>query len=83
MQQKENIKKIPSGLPILLVSGACDPVGNNGKALTKIRDEYNKYGIRDVEIKLYENDRHEILNETDRETVYEDLLHWLDSHYIR
>lgn len=83
MQQKENIKKIPSGLPILLVSGACDPVGNNGKALTKIRDEYNKYGIRDVEIKLYENDRHEILNETDRETVYEDLLHWLESQRIR
>ena len=28
-------------------------------------------------MKLYDNDRHEILNETDKETVYEDLYQWM------
>jgi len=36
-------------------------------------------GIRDVSIKLYHGDRHEILNELDRETVYEDLLNWIQA----
>ena len=35
-------------------------------------------GIRKVDLKLYPGDRHEILNETDREQVYEDLYRWLD-----
>ncbi len=33
--------------------------------------------MKDVSRKLYKNDRHEILNETDREQVYADLLGWM------
>ena len=33
--------------------------------------------MQKVELKLYENDRHEILNETDHEKVYEDIYNWI------
>ncbi len=80
IQKKENIAKIPKDLPLFFVAGAADPVGNNGKSVTEVYNTYKAAGIRDIQIKLYENDRHEILNETDRETVYKDLLVWLDAH---
>ncbi len=71
---------IPKGLPILFVSGADDPVGNFGKGVRKIYEKYKAAGIRDISLRLYTGDRHEILNETDRQQVYEDLLGWLDKH---
>ena len=37
-------------------------------------------GIRDVSLQLYTGDRHEILNESDREQVYDDLFEWLAGH---
>jgi alpha-beta hydrolase superfamily lysophospholipase len=39
---------------------------------------YKKAGVSDITYRLYENDRHEILNETDRETVYADILSWMN-----
>lgn len=77
-QKKENIRRIPANLPLFLVAGADDPVGNFGKSVKQVYDTYRKCGIQDVRIKLYENDRHEILNETDRDTVFADILEWLE-----
>lgn len=79
IQKTENIEKIPKDLPLFFVAGASDPVGNNGKSVTEVYHTYKSAGIKDIQIKLYENDRHEILNETDREVVFADLLQWLDS----
>ena len=79
IQKKENIAKIPKDLPLFFVAGAEDPVGNNGKSVTEIYNTYKTAGIHDIQIKLYENDRHEILNETDRDVVYSGLQTWLDS----
>ena len=39
---------------------------------------YQSAGMLDLTYKLYENDRHEILNETDKQVVYEDLLAWMN-----
>ncbi|MCD8365096.1 MAG: alpha/beta hydrolase [Clostridiales bacterium] len=78
-QNPRRIRRIPKSLPLLLVSGACDPVGANGKGVTQAYQSYRKAGIQDLEMKLYENDRHEILNETDRDTVYADILKWLEN----
>jgi len=41
---------------------------------------YTKAGIKDVSMKLYENGRHEMLNETNREEVYKDVIGWLNAH---
>lgn len=78
--QPENIAKIPKDLPLFLVSGQEDPVGDLGEGVKKVYNEYCAAGIKDVTYRLYENDRHEILNETDKEIVYRDILSWMNVH---
>lgn len=73
------IKKIPKELPILIVSGEEDPVGNFGKDPRSLFEIYKEVGINDVSIKLYPKDRHEILNELDREIVYDDIYNWMQT----
>lgn len=80
--QPENIARIPKHLPILMVSGKDDPVGDLGEGVKRVYRQYQKAGILDVTCKLYEDDRHEILNETDRETIYQDILSWMDAHLL-
>lgn len=75
--KKENAKRISGRLPLLILSGADDPVGNNGVGVRKVCEMYREAGIRDITCKLYENDRHEILNETDRQMVYRDIMDWM------
>ena len=74
----ENVKKVPKKLPLFIVSGAMDPVGGLGKGVKDVYDLHKDAGALDVTYKLYEEDRHEILNETDRQMVYEDLLSWMN-----
>ena len=80
IQRQESVYMIPKGLPVLFVSGADDPVGEFGKGVRKIYEKYRAAGIRDVTLRLYTGDRHEILNETDRDQVYKDLLGWFEKH---
>lgn len=79
--QKKNIDSIPKDLPILIVSGEDDPVGNLGNGVKKVYQKFVQAGIKDVVCHLFPNDRHEILNETDREDVYTYIGDWLDEHY--
>lgn len=73
----ELIRKIQPEFPILIVSGDMDPVGDYGKGVRFVYEKYKDEGLEDVTLKLYQDDRHEILNETDREDVYEDILEWI------
>jgi alpha-beta hydrolase superfamily lysophospholipase len=72
------LRKIPVNLPILFISGRDDPVGNMGKGVIRVYNKYRKYHIQDVKIKLYKDDRHEILNELDRDIVYDDIYRWME-----
>lgn len=74
----ENAAKIPKKLPLFIVSGEQDPVGGLGKGVMDVYEMYKSAGVQDLTYKLYDNDRHEILNETDREVVYSDLLAWMN-----
>lgn len=65
-------------LPILITSGSVDPVGGK-KACEKLNTQYKRCGIDDVTLKLWENDRHEILNELDKSDVYDYIYNWLKS----
>lgn len=78
--KQENLERMPKDLPVLFMSGAEDPVGGFGKGVEQVRRQFEAAGMQDVTWILYENDRHEILNETDRETVLRDLYAWL---YVR
>ena len=74
----ENAAKIPKKLPLFIVSGEQDPVGGLGKGVKDVYDMYKEVGMLDLTYKLYQNDRHEILNETDKQVVFEDLLAWMN-----
>ena len=74
----ENVAKIPKKLPLFIVSGEQDPVGGLGKGVKDVYDMHKAAGALDLTYKLYENDRHEILNETDKQVVYEDILAWMN-----
>ncbi len=75
----KNINKIPKSLPILITSGEDDPVGGMGNGVKKVYDLYMQANIKSVKLKLYKNDRHEILNEIDRKDVYNDILMWINA----
>lgn len=75
-----NIRKTPQVLPIFIISGDMDPVGNNGKGVQKVYSMYKKAGIKDLSIKLYREGRHEILNEVNKEDVYKDIVEWIKNH---
>ncbi|MCI9417466.1 MAG: alpha/beta hydrolase [Eubacterium sp.] len=75
--QKKHIERIPKDFPLLLLSGDKDPVGDMGKGVRKSFHQYQQAGLTDVSLKLYKNDRHELLNETDRKDVYEDIFTWI------
>ena len=76
-QDPVRIAQIPSDLPVLIVSGGKDPVGHAGKDPQKLAEIYRKAGIRDVTCKIYPEDRHEILNELDKDVVDQDILTWI------
>ncbi len=76
--KKSNLKKMPKQLPVLFVSGGEDPVGNSGQGVQKVYDMFVLAGMDNMDITFYEGARHEILNETNRHEVYDDLYNWLN-----
>ncbi|MBR3104024.1 MAG: alpha/beta hydrolase, partial [Lachnospiraceae bacterium] len=70
--------KNPS-LPIRFYSGADDPCAVSEEAFNAAIDHLKQYGYTDVSGKLYENMRHEILNEPEHTIVFEELLDFIDS----
>ena len=72
--------KVPKGLPVLFVAGAEDPVGACGKGVRAAADLLRRAGVQDVEVKLYEGMRHEILNEPGRAQVYTEVVGWIEEH---
>lgn len=75
--RKRNIKKMDRDMPILLVSGDKDSVGDCGKGVKRTYKLFKEIGIRDVSLKLYSGLRHDILNEDCREDIYRYLYKWL------
>ncbi len=71
--EKAHFDAFPKDLPTLFVSGAEDPVGDYGKGVRQVVAALKERNCR-VEEKLYENCRHEILNDTCRDEVLADIL---------
>ena len=78
--QPENEARIPQDLPILIFSGALDPVGGAGEGVRELLRRYQALGLQDVQMTLYPEGRHEMLNETNRDEVQQDIVRWLDAH---
>ncbi|MCC5811633.1 MAG: lysophospholipase [Ectothiorhodospiraceae bacterium] len=69
---------MPPDLPILVVQGALDPVGGNLESTRALLDRFAELGMTRVEHRFYPDARHELLNETNRSQVQQDILHWLE-----
>lgn len=74
---QENVDRVPKELPVLIVSGDDDPVGENGKGVRILGTMFRRAGVKDLQLKLYKGYRHEILNEVGKEQVYSDLWKWM------
>ncbi len=75
-----NMKKIPKDLPVFIIYGEQDPVGKYGTSLVKLCNIYQQNGMKNVSIKGYPEDRHEIFNEEDGEIVLNDVINWVKSN---
>ena len=80
--KKSNLRKMPKKLPVLFISGGDDPVGGKGQGVQKVYDLFVLAGMETLDIIFYEGGRHEILNETNRKEVYNDLYDWLNKEIL-
>jgi alpha-beta hydrolase superfamily lysophospholipase len=71
------VARMPHDLPLYLSVGSRDPVNAELALLWALVDRYRNAGLRDVTVRVYDDGRHEILNELNRTEVIADLLQWL------
>jgi len=79
VDKTKNIRLGHLDQPIFFVSGKLDPLSNYGESVLALAERFKAIGYRRVQVKLYEGDRHEILNETDHLKVYQDLLAFIEA----
>lgn len=82
VSKKRVIERVPKTLPLYIIAGADDPVGDKGRGVLRVYQEYKQAGIQEVKVRLYLGARHEILNEVENEKVYNDILAWLKEHAL-
>ena len=77
VSRKEWAKRVPTTLPLLVISGDADPVGGWGKGVRTVAERLENSG-HEVTLRLYHDMRHEIFNEQDKEQVWEETWKWLE-----
>ncbi len=77
LNKAENLQNMPKDLPVFFIAGDKDPVGNYGEGVKQAYESFEKAGMERLALKLYPEDRHEILNELDKYQVYDDLYPWI------
>jgi len=70
------VSRIPVDLPILISGGAADPVGGD-MGMTKLALHYAQTLHQRLKVKIYDDGRHEMLNEIKRDQVTADWLDWI------
>lgn len=72
------LRRLPAHVPLYFVAGAKDPVGGMGKQVTALVERLRALGRSNVELKLWAEGRHELLNDLDRDAVEVDVLEWMN-----
>ncbi|HNY21315.1 MAG TPA: alpha/beta hydrolase, partial [Treponemataceae bacterium] len=73
------LRSIPKELPVLIVSGTEDPLGQYGQTTRNLHDLYPKNGMSKVQLMMNVGGRHESLNETNRDEMTERIIDWMDA----
>lgn len=71
-------RKVPKDRPYYILSGAMDPVGGYSEGVREVCGRLERAGVKDMTVRIYEGGHHEMLNETNRSEVWNDLAAWLD-----
>lgn len=77
--KKDALNAIPKDLPLLLVAGEDDPVGEMGSGMKKLKKMYDGLGIESVKLCLYPNNRHEILRDRSKDEAIGEVLTFLSN----
>lgn len=80
IQKDENLVKMEKALPVYFIAGGDDPVGDYGKGVRKAAAAFEAAGMQKVDCRIYPLCRHEILNEINRQEVFEDTLGWIEKN---
>lgn len=79
IEQPRNLAAMRRDLPVFLIAGGDDPVGSYGKGIHQCVKAFRKAGMTDVSVRVYPLCRHEILNEINKEEIFEDVVQWISS----
>ena len=80
VSRRDWAENVPKKLPIFIFSGTEDPVGDFTEGVKNVYNSLLQAKCEDISLKLYEGGRHEMLNETNRLEVYEDIYRWLSMY---
>lgn len=75
------LAKINTALPMNLLAGGKDPCSDNGKAVERLHERLKKSGLKDLTLTLHKDNRHEALNELNRDEVMQEFIDWLDVRF--
>lgn len=79
IQRKENLARMDKKLPVRFIAGGDDPVGAYGKGVERVAEQFRKSGMEHISCRIYPLCRHEILNEINKQEIYEDIAQWMDA----
>ncbi len=74
---KPVIENTPADVPLCFLSGSMDPIGEYGRGVQKAIKKYVKHGC-DVDVHIYNDARHELLFELNRDEVMNDILEFIN-----
>jgi alpha-beta hydrolase superfamily lysophospholipase len=77
IHRDDHIARIPQHVPVLVVCGDADPVGQNGQGVRKLVESWQQAGHERITLKLIPGARHEVFNETDRDETIQLVVDWL------
>ncbi|CAF1261352.1 unnamed protein product [Adineta ricciae] len=78
MVNTEIVKQIRKDLPIFISVGELDPIHQQMVGVQVLVDRFQAAGLKDVTLKSYPEARHEVLNETNRQDIVNDILDWIE-----
>jgi len=77
IHQDNLIQFIPKDLPMFIFSGEKDPVGGRTKGVQKVIEQYGQNGLRNIDSVFFKDGRHEMLNEINRQDVFNAIYNWI------
>ena len=80
IQQPKNLANMRRYLPVFFIAGGDDPVGAYGKGVRQAAQAFQKSGMINVTTRIYPLCRHEILNEINKQEIYEDVAQWIEKN---